>query len=213
MIGGCIYAVLGVVASAASTLAWLAVVVVGIIAACAGYSFNRSNGPTDEPNGPITFVERFTGRTTLVGMVGWTFIFGYVGAMATYAYAFGRYFAELLGVHSVAGLLLHPVVSVLVVVAFVGLNALGAHSSGRTEDVLVAPKVRNRTAGELRTSIPPAVGVLGAIATVLAPRYHRYTAERSVFGTVIVIALSVVAVELLYFERAAIGSEARTTLE
>jgi len=141
MVGGGIFAVLGVVAGAASTLAWLAFVVAGVIAACAGYSFNRLNGLTDEPEGPVTFVERFTGRTTLAGMTGWTFIFGYVGTMAMYAYAFGGYFAELVGVHAVGGLPLRPVVSALVVALFVGLNAAGAHASGRTEDVLVALKV------------------------------------------------------------------------
>ena len=141
MVGGGIFAVLGVVAGAASTLAWLAFVVAGVIAACAGYSFNRLNALTEEPTGPIAFVERFTGRTKLAGMVGWTFIFGYVGTMAMYAYAFGGYFDELVGVHSIAGLPMRPVVSVLVVVAFVGLNTLGAHASGRTEDLLVALKV------------------------------------------------------------------------
>jgi amino acid transporter len=410
MVGGGIFAVLGVVAGAAGTLAWLAFVVAGIIAACAGYSFNRLNGLTDEPSGPITFVEHFTGRTTLAGMVGWTFVFGYVGTMAMYAYAFGGYFDELVGVQQVAGLPLRPVVSVIVVAGFVGLNALGAHASGRTEDVLVALKVaillvfgvgglyygftrgsigsglsafgvgplvaaaisfvafegwelllfdqdsiedphattrravylsiaiattlyvlvavvttnlvsaqviqqhaetalavaarpflgaigfglisiaalfstgsainatlfsssrlakqlvsadllpsyveggreepvrallvlggltatftffgsldgitsfaslsfitifglvsylafRNRSAGDLRSSVLPAVGVVGALATVAALLYHLYTAERGVFGTVVLIALAVIAVELLYFEREAIEAE------
>ncbi|MFB6080462.1 MAG: APC family permease, partial [Haloferacaceae archaeon] len=141
MVGGGIFAVLGVVAGAASTLAWFAFVVAGVIAACAGYSFNRLNALTDEPTGPITFVEQFTGRTKLGGMVGWTFIFGYIGTMAMYAFAFGGYFTELVSVHHVAGVPLRPVVSVVVVATFVGLNTAGAHASGRTEDVLVALKV------------------------------------------------------------------------
>jgi amino acid transporter len=141
MVGGGIFAVLGVVAGAAGTLAWFAFVVAGVIAACAGYSFTRLNALTDEPSGPITFVERFTGRSKLAGMTGWTFIFGYIGTMAMYAYAFGGYFTELVGVHTAFGLPLRPVVSVLVVATFVGLNTAGAHASGRTEDVLVALKV------------------------------------------------------------------------
>ncbi|MFB6141396.1 MAG: APC family permease [Halosimplex sp.] len=141
MVGGGIFAVLGVVAGAAGTLAWFAFVVAGLIAACAGYSFNRLNDLTEEPSGPIAFVERFTGRTKLAGMVGWTFIFGYVGTMAMYAYAFGGYFTELVSVHAVGGVPLRPLVSVVAVGTFVGLNAAGAHASGRTEDVLVALKV------------------------------------------------------------------------
>jgi len=141
MVGGGIFAVLGVVAGAAGTLAWLAFVVAGVIAACAGYSFVRLNSLTEESSGPIAFVEQFTGRTKLAGMTGWTFIFGYVGTMAMYAYAFGGYFVELFGVHAVAGIPARPIVSLLTVAAFVGLNVLGAHASGRTEDVLVALKV------------------------------------------------------------------------
>ncbi|MFB6125638.1 MAG: APC family permease [Halanaeroarchaeum sp.] len=141
MVGGGIFAVLGVVAGAAGTLAWVAFVVAGVIAAAAGYSFNRLNAITEEPRGPITFVEQFTDRTTLAGMTGWTFIFGYVGTMAMYAYAFGGYFTELVGVHALAGVPLRPVVSVLTVAAFVTLNTAGAHASGRTEDVLVGLKV------------------------------------------------------------------------
>ncbi|MFB6164593.1 MAG: APC family permease [Haloarculaceae archaeon] len=141
MVGGGIFAVLGVVATAAGPLAWAAFVVAGVIATAAGYSFVRLEHLTDEPTGPITYVERFTGSQTLAGMTGWTFIVGYVGTMAMYAYAFGGYFTELLGAHAVAGVPARPVVSLCVVAVFVGLNALGAHASGRTEDVLVGLKV------------------------------------------------------------------------
>lgn len=143
MVGGGIFAVLGVVAATAGTLAWLAFVASGLIAFCAGYSFVRLNSLLDEPAGPITYVARFTGNTTLAGMTGWTFIIGYVGTMSLYAYAFGGYFVELVGVQSVAGvgLPLRPVVTLAAVVVFVGLNVLGARASGRTEDVLVGLKV------------------------------------------------------------------------
>jgi len=141
MVGGGIFAVLGVVAGAASTLSWFAFIVAGVIAGCAGYSFVRLNDLTPPQTGPITYVETFTGRPTLAGMTGWTFIFGYIGTMAMYAYAFGGYFAELVGVHTVAGLPMRPVVSVIVVAVFVGLNVAGAHAAGRTEDLLVGLKV------------------------------------------------------------------------
>ncbi|MFB6085375.1 MAG: APC family permease [Halodesulfurarchaeum sp.] len=141
MVGGGIFAVLGVVAGAAGTLAWMAFVVAGVIAASAGYSFTYLNRLTTDPSGPIAFVEQFTGRTTLAGMTGWTFIFGYVGTMAMYAFAFGGYFVELVGVQSLVGLPARAIVSLVVVASFVGLNVLGAHSSGRTEDVLVGLKV------------------------------------------------------------------------
>ncbi len=103
MVGGGIFAALGIVAVTADTLAWLAFVAAGIIALCAGYSFVRLNRLLDDHAGPMTYVKQFTGNTTLAGMLGWTFIIGYVGTMALYSYAFGGYFTGLIGVETVAG--------------------------------------------------------------------------------------------------------------
>jgi len=82
MVGGGIFAVLGVVAVAAGRVAWLAFIVAGGIALCASYSFIRLNRLTEKPVGPISFATQFTGSTTLAGMVGWTFVFGYIGTMS-----------------------------------------------------------------------------------------------------------------------------------
>ncbi|MFC7128902.1 APC family permease [Haloferax chudinovii] len=142
MVGGGIFAVLGVVAGAAGTLAWAAFVVAGVLAVCAGYSLLRLNSLCESPRSPVGYVERFTDdNTTLAGVVGWTFVFGYVGTMAMYAYAFGGYFVELTGVSTVASASVQPFVSALTVAAFVSLNVFGAHASGRAEDVLVGLKV------------------------------------------------------------------------
>ena len=142
MVGGGIFAVLGVVAGAAGTLAWAAFVVAGVLAVCAGYSLLRLNSLCESPRSPVGYVERFTDdNTTLAGVVGWTFVFGYVGTMAMYAYAFGGYFVELTGVSTVASVSVQPFVSALTVAAFVSLNVFGAHASGRAEDVLVGLKV------------------------------------------------------------------------
>lgn len=53
------------------------------------------------------------------------------------------------------------------------------------------------------TSVVPAVGTIGATATVMALLWHLYTTEPHVFGTV-VVAIAVVGIELLYFERRSI---------
>lgn len=141
MVGGGIFAVLGVVATASGTLAWAAFVVAGMLAICAGYSLLRLNSLCDEPRSPVAYIQRFTDSTTLSGVIGWTFVFGYVGTMAMYAYAFGGYFTKLTGVSTIASMALQPLVSVFTLVAFVGLNVFGAHASGRAEDLLVGLKV------------------------------------------------------------------------
>jgi len=141
MVGGGIFAVLGVVAATAGTAAWLAFVAAGVLAGCAGYSFVRLMRATSGDGGPIAQIEDVTGARWIAGLTGWVFTFGYVGTMAMYAYAFGSYALELLGVHAILGLPARPVVSVVAVAGFTGLNALGARASGRTEDALVVAKV------------------------------------------------------------------------
>ncbi|WP_273836685.1 APC family permease [Halococcus sp. PRR34] len=141
MVGGGIFAVLGVVAVEAGTATWIAFVASGVVAICAGYSALRLNARSEGQLNPIAYIEQFTGSTTLAGMTGWTFIAGYVGTMSLYAYSFGGYFAELIGADAVAGLPLQPVITLLVIVVFVGLNLGGAHASGRTENILVGLKV------------------------------------------------------------------------
>ena len=170
MIGGGIYAVLGVVSRVTGAATWFAFVLAGVVAVCAGYSFIRLNelvveggdGGTDAASanedatsesgdatddgstggGAVTFVQSFTGNSTLAGMVGWTLLIGYVGSMAMYAFAFGEFTVALpLVPESAAGLPLRPVVSVVAVAGFVGLNLLGARATGSAENVLVGVKI------------------------------------------------------------------------
>ena len=133
MIGGGIFAVLGVVATTSGTAAWMAFLIAGVIAACAAYSFVKLNNLTDIGGGPITCIYAFTDSTTLGGIVSWTLLVGYVGTMAMYAFAFGGYFLELFSIQQVASIPLRPVVSVAAIASFLGLNLLGARATGRAE--------------------------------------------------------------------------------
>lgn len=141
MVGGGIFAVLGVVAAGAGTAAWIAFTLSGLIALCAGYSFVRLNNLCTGLRSPIGQIEEVSGESRLAGMMGWLLTFGYVGTMAMYAFAFGSYLQELVGLDHLLGLPIRPLFSVGSVVLFGGLNLLGARASGKTEDALVASKV------------------------------------------------------------------------
>lgn len=141
MIGGGIFAVLGVVASTSGNAAWMAFVAAGVIALCSGTSSIALNNATGGQGGPVTYIQQFVGQPTIAGMAGWTLAIGYIGTSAMYAFAFGSYFTGLIGVHTFVGLPTRPLVSAAVVAVFVGLNAYGAHASGRTEDLLVGLKI------------------------------------------------------------------------
>ena len=141
MIGGGIYSAFGVVVALAGRVAWLAFLLAGTVAMCAGYSYVKLNEHVDARGGAPSFIREVVGNSTLAGMTGWTLLFGYVGSMALYAYAFSSFFTEMVGRLHVAGLPLANVVSVLLIAAFVGLNLVGAAVTGKAEDVLTFFKV------------------------------------------------------------------------
>ncbi|MBP2251014.1 amino acid transporter [Halarchaeum solikamskense] len=146
IIGGGIFAVLGVVAAVAGTTAWIAYLLAGIVVMATGYSYvelNALSSRTDGSGGAVTFIDEFLDRPKIAGMVGWTLLVGYVGTLAMYAYAFGTYFGAIFGVSElpVVGLPARPVISALVVVGFIALNLVGVRESGLVEDALVGLKL------------------------------------------------------------------------
>nr|WP_255359001.1 APC family permease [Haladaptatus sp. R4] len=141
MIGGGIYAVLGVVVKVAGPLAWFSFVLAGIVAMCAGYSYIKLNQLSDPEGASPTYLAWFADSSTLAGMAGWTLLFGYVGSIAMYAYAFGSYAVDIAGVEHVAGLPLRAVLSLAIIGIFVGLNLVGVEESGWVEIALVVVKI------------------------------------------------------------------------
>ncbi|MFC5368817.1 APC family permease [Salinirubrum litoreum] len=206
MIGGGIYAVLGVVAGIATSAIWVAFLVAGVVATSAGYSFNVLNRLTDNRGGSVTFVQCYVGNSTLAGMVGWTLLFGYVGSMAMYAFAFGEFTAAF-GVvpTSVAGVPVRPLISVVAVAGFVGLNLLGARTTGAAENVLVALKI----------GILVLFGILGAVYAVgFSGVPLEYGVDRlEGVGPVVAAAISFVAFQgwqLLYYDQESIEDPVET---
>ena len=61
------------------------------------------NQLSDPEGASPTYLEWFAESSTLAGMAGWTLLFGYVGSMAMYAYAFGSYFTDIVHVEQVSG--------------------------------------------------------------------------------------------------------------
>jgi amino acid transporter len=209
MIGGGIYAVLGVVTQITGAATWFAFLLAGIIAACAGYSYNKLNklshdGGDDvgeESGGAVTFIQSFTGNSTLAGMTGWTLIIGYIGSMAMYAFAFAEFAIALSFIPaSMGGIPLRPVISVLVVAGFVALNLVGARVTGSSEDVLVAAKI----------FILVVFGIGGILYVLYASpdSIHLGVGKLTSFGPIMAAAISFVAFQgwqLLFYEQGSIS--------
>ena len=141
MIGGGIYSAFGIVVAIAGKAAWVAFVGAGVVATCAGYSYVKLDELTERDGGAPAFILDVVGNKTLAGVTAWTLLFGYIGSMALYAYAFAGFFAEMIGRLHFLGLDLSKLVAILLIAVFVGLNLLGASETGKAEDVLTGAKV------------------------------------------------------------------------
>lgn len=141
MIGGGIFSAFGIIVAISGELAWAAFLLGSVLGFCAAYSYINLNQFTDGHGGAPTYIHELIGSRTLAGMTGWTLLFGYVGSIALYAYAFSSFASFLLGRLHFLQIPVGNVLSVVIIAAFVGLNLVGVSETGKAEDVLVIFKV------------------------------------------------------------------------
>lgn len=137
IVGGGIYAAIGIVVAAAGTLTWFAYTLATVVVLACSYSYVKVNRITDTKGGSVTFIEELSDRSTVAAVIGWTLVVGYIGTMAMYAYAFGVFGQMLIGTEFLWGVPVRPFLSIGVVALFVGINLLGAGETAAIERYLV----------------------------------------------------------------------------
>jgi len=140
MIGGGIFAVLGLAIAVAGHAVVLTLAGGGVIAFLTGLSYAHLGLAFRGDGGSFTYIERAFGVPTVAGMAGWLLIFGYIGTLALYATAFGDYGSALL--RSVGAMGVRPeLLAALVLGVFLVVNMVGAKISGSVELGIVAIKL------------------------------------------------------------------------
>lgn len=137
MIGGGIFAVLGLSLELAGNGAPVSFLIAGIVALLSAYSYSRLTMRYPSRGGTVEFLVRGFGPGLLAGGLNILLIVSYTVMVALYAYAFGSYGASVFG----GGFVLIHVFASLVIIAFTIINALGGGTSGRVEDILVGFKL------------------------------------------------------------------------
>ncbi|MEB2837377.1 MAG: amino acid permease [Desulfurococcales archaeon] len=133
MIGGGIFAVLGLSLELAGSAAPVAFALAGLVAGLTAYSYSKLTLRYPSRGGTVEFLVRAYGPGLLSGGLNVLLVLSYTVMIALYAYAFGSYGASSFG----GGHLAARILGVAVILAFTGVNALGALVSGRVEDGLV----------------------------------------------------------------------------
>jgi hypothetical protein len=139
MVGGGIFAVLGLAAQIAHGATPLAFTIAGFVALLTTYSYAKLSVAFPSQGGTITFLDRAFGPGLFAGSLNILLWLSYIIMLSLYAYAFGSYAAVFLPPEW-QGAGKHIFIS-LGIVGITALNLLGAAVIGRAERWIVAFKV------------------------------------------------------------------------
>ena len=139
MVGGGIFAVLGLTIDLSKGAAPIAFFIAGLIALITAYSYAKLSVRYPSEGGTIEFIVRAFGNNLFSSIINNLLLMSYVVMLSLYAYAFGSYGSALLAGSEVSWL--HKLLSASVIIFFVFINLLGAYLTGKTEDIMVFLKV------------------------------------------------------------------------
>lgn len=139
MVGGGIFAVLGLAVQLAHGGTPVAFAIAGVVALLTTYSYARLSVTLPSQGGTVVFLDKAFGKGLFAGSLNILLWLSYIIMLGLYAYAFGSYGATFLppdwqdaGKH---------VLITLGIVGITGLNLLGAKFIGRAESWIVAFKI------------------------------------------------------------------------
>ena len=160
MVGGGIFAVLGLSVDLTHGGAPIAFLIAGIVALVTSYSYARLSVTYPSQGGTVAFLDRAFGPGLLTGSMNILLWISYIVMLSLYAYAFGSYGSSLFPPAS--QLLWKHLLITGSVVGITGLNLLSARLIGEAEDWIVLIKLAILV-------LFVAVGIWGVDMTRLAP--------------------------------------------
>ncbi len=160
MVGGGIFAVLGLSVELTGGGAPLAFLIAGIVALVTSYSYARLSVTYPSQGGTVSFLDRAFGPGLLTGTANILLWISYMVMLSVYSYAFGSYGASFFSQAS-QPFWKHILITGSIV-GITGLNLLNAKLIGEAEDWIVLVKL-------LILSLFIGVGFWGIDGTKLAP--------------------------------------------
>ncbi len=139
MVGGGIFAVLGLTITLARGAAPIAFAIAGFIALITAYSYVKLSLRYPSAGGTIEFIVRAYGNGLFSSFVNLLMLVSYIIMLALYAYAFGSYGSALLMGKDVVWV--HDILSIGVIAFFTLINLFGAFLTGKVEDLMVLLKI------------------------------------------------------------------------
>jgi len=141
MVGGGIFAVLGVAATEARGATPLAFAIAGAVAALTAYSYSRLSTHYQSAGGTIAFIDRVFGVRDLTGGLNVVLWVGYIATTALYVSAFANYAGTFLTNESAPGPTLFRILVAVGVLVPWGINLANASLVSKSEGFIVAIKL------------------------------------------------------------------------
>ncbi len=139
MVGGGIFAVLGLAVGVGGGGTFVAFFIAGMVALLTTYSYARLSVAIPSSGGTVAFVNEAFGEGRVAGALSVLLWLSYIVTVALYAFAFGSYATTFLSTPA-QSVGLHVMITAVVVVMAV-VNVFSAKLIGATEKYIVAAKV------------------------------------------------------------------------
>lgn len=140
MVGGGIFSILGVAVDIVGPAAPLAILLGGVLALFAAYSYVKLSTYYKDEGATYSFFKKtFPSKPFAASVIGWFVVFGYISTLALYAFTFSSYFTS-----ATPGLDFYgakEIVAGSVILIFALINILSVKGMGIIEDFLVYTKV------------------------------------------------------------------------
>ena len=140
MVGGGIFAILGVSVEMVGNATPIAILIGGILAFFAARSYVKLALLYKDEGATYSFFKKSFPKSPLAAsIIGWLITFGYISTLALYAFTFSSYFCSMFsGINSP---LFQKLMAGAIIVFFAIINILSVRGMGRLEDWLVYTKV------------------------------------------------------------------------
>jgi len=140
MVGGGIFTILGISVAMIGVFTPLAIMLGGLIATLAAYSYIKLGVYYKDEGATYSFFKKtFPGSPFAASLIGWWVIFGYISTLALYAYTFASY--AIAGFAFADNEWLRKLVAGTVILVFTLINIWSVKGMGKIEDIMVYSKL------------------------------------------------------------------------
>ncbi|QTE23462.1 APC family permease [Polaribacter cellanae] len=140
MVGGGIFTVLGISVSMIGSLTPIAIIVGGLIASLAAYSYVKLGLYYKDEGATYSFFKHtYPNSSFSASAIGWFIIFGYISTLALYAYTFSSY--AISSSDFANNIWVRKGIAIAVIGIFTFINIWSVNGMGKIEDLMVYTKL------------------------------------------------------------------------